>query len=164
MIDYYRLLRNCPVTLSYDNITRSLDKWKDCMTKENLIENKTHIMTFKFKTDSCWFQPTVLVKICLWQSIHCKCVYARGLSVMDMFLHCSFEKTTCCTGSTIYTDGWRSYVTLNDKGYEHYTVEHKHAFKCVYHNVDSGEVIEITTNRIEGAWKHAKVRLKFVMM
>ena len=44
--------------------------------------------------------------------------------------------------STIYTDGWPTYVTLKDKGYEHYTVEHKHAFKCVYRNVDTGEVID----------------------
>ena len=62
-------------------------------------------------------------------------------------------------GSTIYTDGWPSYVSLTEEGYTHFTVEHKHAFKYVYRNTETGELIEVHTNRIEGAWKHSKVNL-----
>jgi len=35
-------------------------------------------------------------------------------------------------GSTIYSDGWRAYNTLNDMGFRHLVVEHKHAFKTMY--------------------------------
>ena len=60
-------------------------------------------------------------------------------------------------GSTIYTDGWSSYMSLDDEGYDHFVVEHKHAFKYVYRKKETNELIEVHTNRIEGAWKHAKV-------
>ena len=60
-------------------------------------------------------------------------------------------------GSTVFTDGWPSYNPLTEEGYVHYTVEHKHAFKVVYRNADTGELLEVHTNRIEGSWKHAKV-------
>ena len=33
---------------------------------------------------------------------------------------------------------------------------HKFAFKKVYQNVETQEKVEVHTNRIEGAWKHAK--------
>ena len=41
-------------------------------------------------------------------------------------------------GSSIYTDGWRAYQSLNDRGYDHYTVEHKHTFVQQYRNEQTG--------------------------
>lgn len=59
-------------------------------------------------------------------------------------------------GSTIYSDGWSAYFDLNSLGYRHFTVLHKYAFKKNYRNVETGAVISVHTNKIEGAWKHAK--------
>ena len=59
-------------------------------------------------------------------------------------------------GSTIYSDSWASYMTLNEIGYRHFTVVHKKSFKQTYKHMDSGEEVEVHTNRIEGAWKHMK--------
>ena len=59
-------------------------------------------------------------------------------------------------GSTIYSDGWSAYCDLNSRGYRHFTVLHKYAFKKIYVNVETKEEIVVHTNRIEGAWKHAK--------
>lgn len=59
-------------------------------------------------------------------------------------------------GSTIYSDGWTAYCQLNELGYTHFTVLHKYAFKKQYKNLQTGEVVSVHTNRIEGAWKHAK--------
>ena len=58
--------------------------------------------------------------------------------------------------STIYNGGWSAYCGLNELGYNHSTVLHKHSFKKVYINQETREEVEIHTNRIEGAWKHAK--------
>jgi len=35
-------------------------------------------------------------------------------------------------GSRIYSDGWAAYNSLNQLGYEHFTVVHKDAFKKIY--------------------------------
>lgn len=59
-------------------------------------------------------------------------------------------------GSTIYSDGWSAYCPLNEMGYRHFTVLHKYTFKKVYVNKETDEKVEVDTNRIEGAWKHAK--------
>ena len=59
-------------------------------------------------------------------------------------------------GSTIYSDGWRAYKCLSSLGFAHYVVEHKHAYKTTYKNTETGDLFEVHTNRIEGAWKHAK--------
>ncbi|MCG7867879.1 MAG: IS1595 family transposase [Candidatus Thiodiazotropha taylori] len=59
-------------------------------------------------------------------------------------------------GSTIYSDGWSAYCDLNNLGYKHFTVLHKYAFKKIYVDVDTKEEVVVHTNRIEGAWKHAK--------
>ena len=45
---------------------------------------------------------------------------------------------------------------LDELVYEHYTVVHKSNFKQRYLNVDTGEIIDCHTNRIEGAWEHCK--------
>ncbi|XP_060084565.1 uncharacterized protein LOC132563829 [Ylistrum balloti] len=58
-------------------------------------------------------------------------------------------------GATIYTDSWRGYDHLNDLGYNHFSLVHKIQFKKSYKNVDTGEIVEVNTNTIEGAWKHA---------
>lgn len=58
--------------------------------------------------------------------------------------------------STIYNGGWSAYCGLNELGYNHSTVLHKHSFKKVYIYQKTREEVEIHTNRIEGAWKHAK--------
>ena len=59
-------------------------------------------------------------------------------------------------GSTIFSDGWSAYSDLNNKGYKHFTVLHKYAFRKTYVNVDTNEEVVVHTNRMEGAWKHAK--------
>lgn len=59
-------------------------------------------------------------------------------------------------GSTIYSDGWSAYCHLNDAGYDHFTVLHKYSFKKTYVNTRTQEIEVVHTNRIEGAWKHAK--------
>jgi transposase-like protein len=60
------------------------------------------------------------------------------------------------SGSTKYTDGWTAYKCLSQHGYEHYVVEHKHAFKAKYVNYTTRDKREVHTNTIEGAWKHVK--------
>ena len=60
-------------------------------------------------------------------------------------------------GSKVYTDGWAAYGGIQELGYDHFTVNHKHSFRVDYQNVVTGEVEKVSTNRIEGAWKHAKV-------
>jgi transposase-like protein len=59
-------------------------------------------------------------------------------------------------GATIYSDGWSAYCPLNEMGYSHFTVLHKYAFKKSYINTATNEEVQVHTNRIEGAWKHAK--------
>ena len=59
-------------------------------------------------------------------------------------------------GTTIYSDSWSSYLTLNKEGFKHFTVCHKQNFKQVYEEITTKEKVEVHTNRIEGAWKHAK--------
>ena len=50
-------------------------------------------------------------------------------------------------GSTINSDRWSSYCSLNDFGYDHFTVIHKNTFKKVYKNVATGQLISVHTNR-----------------
>ena len=59
-------------------------------------------------------------------------------------------------GSRIFSDSWAAYMSLNEMGYQHFTVCHKTTFKQKYQSVDTGEIIECQTNTIEGAWKHCK--------
>ena len=66
-------------------------------------------------------------------------------------------------GSTIYSDGWSAYCSLNVAGYNHFSVIHKHTFKSLYRNLHTGENVTVHTNRIEGAWKHAKDHFKSIV-
>jgi transposase-like protein len=59
-------------------------------------------------------------------------------------------------GSTAYTDGWKAYDSLGSEGYGHRVVEHKTAFAVDYIDPATGASERVHTNRIEGAWKHAK--------
>ena len=59
-------------------------------------------------------------------------------------------------GTRIYSDSWAAYMHLNTLCYQHFTVVHKTTFKQRYRNVDTGEVLDCHTNRIEGAWKICK--------
>jgi len=61
-------------------------------------------------------------------------------------------------GSTIYSDEWSAYCDLNSEGYRHFTVIHKYTFKSFYRNVETGAIVEVNTNRIEGAWRHAQTQ------
>ncbi len=60
------------------------------------------------------------------------------------------------TGSRIFSDCWAAYRGLNDLGFEHFSVNHKVGFCKVYVNDETGEEVQVHTNRIEGCWKHAK--------
>ena len=73
-------------------------------------------------------------------------------------------KENVLPGSTIYTDGWSGYQNHKDHGYKHFVVEHKYTFKstCVEFDPDSGMCVTVHTNRIEGAWIHAKQHFKFI--
>eukprot|EP00057_Strongylocentrotus_purpuratus_P022140 XP_011676614.1 PREDICTED: uncharacterized protein LOC105444288 [Strongylocentrotus purpuratus] len=68
----------------------------------------------------------------------------------------SIIKRHVVPGSTIYSDGWSGYSRLNANGYRHFSVVHKHQFKAVFEEELTGERVEVCTNGIEGAWKHAK--------
>lgn len=61
-------------------------------------------------------------------------------------------------GSTVYTDGW-SYKGL-EKKYEQRSVDHSKKFYGITYVTDDGEIIEITTNRIENAWSIFKRAIK----
>lgn len=63
-------------------------------------------------------------------------------------------------GSTIYTDSWSGYNSLNNLGYSHFTVVHKDRFVQEYEHVGTHEIIKVHTNQIEGGWKHAKDHFK----
>ncbi len=65
-------------------------------------------------------------------------------------------------GSRIFSDGWAAYRELNDRGYQHFSVNHKVGFKKTYVNVLSGEEIEVHTNTIEGCWKHNKQHFRHI--
>lgn len=57
--------------------------------------------------------------------------------------------------STIYSDGLSAYCGLNWHGYNHFTIVYKYSFKKVYINQETRKEVEMHTNQIEGAWKHA---------
>lgn len=59
-------------------------------------------------------------------------------------------------GSTVFTDGWGGYRDLNTEGYEAFVVVHTHNYQQSYINLETGKVVVVTTNMIEGAWAHAK--------
>ena len=63
-------------------------------------------------------------------------------------------------GSSIYSDGWSAYWDLNNRGYKHFTVLHKYSFKKVYVETATKKEVVVHTNRIEGAWKHAKAHFR----
>ncbi|CAG2192718.1 unnamed protein product [Mytilus edulis] len=52
-------------------------------------------------------------------------------------------------GSRIFSDSWAAYNTLNDIGYEHFSVVHKTSFKQKYVSTQTGEEVYCCTNRIE---------------
>jgi len=58
--------------------------------------------------------------------------------------------------STVITDGWSAYSTLSAEGYRHHVVNHKKTFKNECTDKETGQKVLVHTNRIEGAWKHAK--------
>ena len=61
-------------------------------------------------------------------------------------------------GSTVYTDGW-SYKGIEDK-YTQMSVDHGRHFYGMTFVTDDGEIIEVTTNRIENAWSVFKRAIK----
>ena len=63
-------------------------------------------------------------------------------------------------GSNIFSHCWASYRHLKDHGYEHFTVNHSTTFKQIYSNEETGEILEVHTNKIEGAWAHVKQHFK----
>ncbi|XP_066910501.1 zinc finger MYM-type protein 1-like [Clytia hemisphaerica] len=65
-------------------------------------------------------------------------------------------KRHCEENSIIYSDGWPAFQNLNDHGYSHFSVVHKEGFTATYKNDNTGEEVTVNTNKIEGAWDHAK--------
>ena len=63
-------------------------------------------------------------------------------------------------GSKIFSDGWSSYLQLNECGFEHFVVNHSTSYTQEYVNVDTNEIITCHTNKIEGAWNIAKKHFK----
>ena len=63
-------------------------------------------------------------------------------------------------GSTIYTDGWVGYARLNSSGYRHFSVLHSEGYKKKYRNVQTGEIVSVDTNFVEGSWSGAKAHFK----
>lgn len=61
-------------------------------------------------------------------------------------------------GSSVYTDGW-SYKGL-EKKYTQMSVDHGKHFYGMLLVTEDGEVIEVTTNRIENAWSVFKRTMK----
>lgn len=60
-------------------------------------------------------------------------------------------------GSSVYSDRWRTFCPLNERGYQHFSVINKNTFQSSYRNVETGEIVIVHTNRIEKVWKHAKI-------
>jgi hypothetical protein len=58
---------------------------------------------------------------------------------------------------------YTAYINLNDHGFNHFTVIHKYSFKKIYVNQSTKEEITVHTNRMEGAWKHAKAHFRYLM-
>lgn len=54
-------------------------------------------------------------------------------------------------GSTIFSDQWGAYFTLNEEGYKHDTVNHSKEFKSA---------TGVCTNGIEGLWGNVKLKIK----
>ena len=53
--------------------------------------------------------------------------------------------------SKIYSDQWGAYMSLNEEGYLHETVNHSEAFKSL---------TGYCTNTVEGLWSLAKLKIK----
>lgn len=66
----------------------------------------------------------------------------------------------CSPGSAINSGGWSAYCPLNSLKFQHFTVVHRFAFKKSYVNKETGENVEIHSNHIKRAWKHAKDHFK----
>ena len=46
-------------------------------------------------------------------------------------------------GTRIFTDGWSSYGTLNERRFDYFTVIHKDRFSATYRNAATGETIKV---------------------
>ena len=49
-------------------------------------------------------------------------------------------------------DGWVGYAQLNSSGYRHFSVLHSEGYKKKYRNVQTGEIVSVDTNFVEGSW------------
>ena len=88
-----------------------------------------------------------------------KCIKLFPVDTRDEEILTTIIRQNVEPGSTIYSDGWAAYRNLTQLSYEHYVVKHKYAFRATYKHAERGEIINVHTNRIEGAWKHAKVKI-----
>ena len=55
-------------------------------------------------------------------------------------------------GSTIHMDGWVGYARLNSSGYRHFSVLHSEGYKKKYRIAQTGEIVSVDTNFVEGSW------------
>ena len=63
-------------------------------------------------------------------------------------------------GSTIYTDEWRGYNGLDQKGFTHKTICHARRFSR--YEINGTMVTRVTTNHIERMWVELRRSLKFM--
>ena len=63
-------------------------------------------------------------------------------------------------GSMIFTDEWRGYNGLDEKGFVHKTICHQRRFSR--YEIDGALVTHVTTNHIERMWVELRRTLKFM--
>ena len=69
-------------------------------------------------------------------------------------------KTFVRPGSKILSDCWAGYWSLQEEGYLHYSINHKTNFVQEYLDTETGEILQIHTNNVEGQWATTKKYFK----
>ena len=62
--------------------------------------------------------------------------------------------------SVIYTDGWRGYYPLEEKGYKWFNVIHTRNYTQTYINPESNESHKVHTNNMESKWGVFKMHFR----
>lgn len=86
--------------------------------------------------------------------------FASCLSRNRRYSTSNQPKALCPRVYDFYGDGWSAYCPLNEMGCERFTVIQKYSFKTSYTKTDTGEVVVIHTNRMEGPGSLQKTTLR----